>query len=83
MYKKMPEYYEPIEVLDKDIEHCIEMDREEKAVLCGLLREWKPHKIVEIGLAAGGLSDYEMHGNAGVRRFYINEYRFSVFRYRT
>lgn len=50
----MPEYYEPIEVLDNDIEHCIEMDREEKAVLCGLLREWKPHKIVEIGLAAGG-----------------------------
>lgn len=52
MHKNL--YYEPVQILgylecDKS-----EMDDEQLAFLCGLIKQYRPKKIVEVGVAAGG-----------------------------
>lgn len=54
MYKQMPEYYEPYDLVKRYTDFHIEMSREEGAVLCGLIKEHCPKKIVEVGVSAGG-----------------------------
>ena len=64
--------------------HEPEMSEAESAFLCGLLRQYQPHKIMEVGLAAGGTSaiilqclqmmhqSYEMISVDLSERFYKN-----------
>ena len=47
-------YYEPAEILKTLHCHVQEMNNEQLGFLCGLIREKKPKKIVEVGVAAGG-----------------------------
>jgi predicted O-methyltransferase YrrM len=47
-------YYEPIEILEKLSCPGAEMSRDQLAFVCGLIREHRPKKIVEVGVAAGG-----------------------------
>ena len=52
-------FYEPRESVLKEIEKIPnepEMSSFESAFLCGLLRKYKPKKILEVGIAAGGTS---------------------------
>lgn len=50
-------YYEPISILDLlQARSKVEMSPRQLAFLCGLIKEYKPQKIVEIGVAAGGTS---------------------------
>ncbi len=57
MFDEVKLYYDPI---DKCKEYCSdistysEMNIEEQAFLCGLLKSKQPHNILEIGVAAGG-----------------------------
>lgn len=50
-------YYEPVKILNclmDDDGYGPEMDETQLAFLCGLIREHRPQKIVEVGVAAGG-----------------------------
>lgn len=48
-------FYDPIEILRGQIDFSkIEMTKRQLAFLCGLIKEHRPMKIVEIGIAAGG-----------------------------
>lgn len=59
-----------------------EMTEFESAFLCGMLREFKPHKILEVGIAGGGTTaiimqcmeilgeDYELHSVDIADKFY-------------
>ena len=51
--KHVEGYYEPIDKLSNEIAKNAEMTRDEMAFLCGLIKESKPSKIVEVGVAAG------------------------------
>lgn len=53
MYKKVEAFYEPENILDLLSERCSEMTRDQRAFLGGLIKEKKPKKIVEVGVAAG------------------------------
>ena len=48
------EYYDAYEEVTKIDDFYMEMSREDAGVLCGLIREFAPKKIMEIGVAAGG-----------------------------
>lgn len=75
MYEKVEGYYLPREeLLQSGIEFIPEMTEYESAFLCGLLKKYKPRKIVEVGVARGGttsiivkcmqcleIDNYEMH----------------------
>lgn len=53
MYKTVEPFYEPI--LDREgVQLFSEMTKEQTGFLCGLIKEKKPKKIVEVGVAAGG-----------------------------
>lgn len=47
-------FYEPLEIREKLTEKRAEMSDLQLAMLCGLMKEYKPEKIVEVGAAAGG-----------------------------
>lgn len=50
-------FYEPVRLFDcleEDDGYGSEMDETQLAFLCGLIRRYKPQKIVEVGVAAGG-----------------------------
>lgn len=47
-------YYEPEKILDSFQHQKSEMNHEQLAFLCGLIKEKRPKKIVEVGVAAGG-----------------------------
>lgn len=47
-------YYEPAEILNRFAGTTTEMSKRELAFLCGLIKQYRPEKIVEIGVAAGG-----------------------------
>lgn len=51
-YQKVEEYYDPIEILQKGIKS--EMQAEQHAFLCGLIKEKRPKKILELGVSGGG-----------------------------
>lgn len=50
-------YCEPIEILDR-LRGNSEMSRKDLGFLCGLIKKYKPKKIVEIGVAGGHNSSY-------------------------
>lgn len=54
MIKKVIEYYEAYEEVLKIENFHMELGKEDAGVLCGLIREYKPRNIVEVGVAAGG-----------------------------
>lgn len=54
MINEMMKYKEPLEIRKKMSEDAAEMTEEQLSILCGLIKEYKPNKIVEIGVAAGG-----------------------------
>lgn len=54
MYKKVPEYYEAYDLLMQKPDFYIEMTRKEGGILCGMIQKYRPHKIYELGVAAGG-----------------------------
>ena len=54
MYKKMPEYYEPYEEVSNFSNFYMELSKYDAGVICGLLRKYRPKKILEIGVSAGG-----------------------------
>ncbi len=48
-------FYEPLQILEIfSDEYQIEMSDMQSAFLCGLIRQYKPKKMVEIGVASGG-----------------------------
>ena len=53
-YLSVNPYMEPVHIAGKDITDHTEMTVSEMGFLCGLLRDKKPEKIVELGVAAGG-----------------------------
>lgn len=54
MIKDIEEYREPLKIRKRLSEDGAEMTKEQLSVLCGLIKEYQPSKIVEIGVAAGG-----------------------------
>lgn len=55
-------FYKPIEILTSlDNKHSSEMSEWELAFVCGLIKEHKPKKILEIGVAAGGTTAVVMN----------------------
>lgn len=52
--KKISQYYEAYDLLLTYPDFYIEMSRAEGGMLCGLIQEYRPHNIYEIGVAAGG-----------------------------
>ena len=54
-YSKVEPYYVPVGVWKTDeIKGISEMTREQSGFLCGLIRDHKPEKILELGVASGG-----------------------------
>lgn len=48
-------FYEPVVILDQlTSEYSAEMSNDQLAFLCGLIEEYRPNKIVEVGVSAGG-----------------------------
>lgn len=47
-------YEEPLTIIESLSEKRVEMSRLQSAMLCGLIKEYRPLKIVEVGVAAGG-----------------------------
>lgn len=47
-------YTEPEKILEKTSERYCEMTKAEHGFLCGMIRRFVPHKVVEIGIAGGG-----------------------------
>lgn len=59
MYKAIVPFEEPssiLELLDGGGDRVTEMIDSERGFLCGLIRDFKPKKIVEVGVAEGGTS---------------------------
>ena len=54
MYNEIELYMEPESILDKTEEAYCEISSAEHGFICGLLRKYQPHKIVEVGVAGGG-----------------------------
>lgn len=57
MFKHIEPWLEPADILQSLPNHgASEMTLMERGFLCGLLREKHPHKVLEVGVAAGGTS---------------------------
>lgn len=55
MHSNIEMFYEPIKILDQLSDgYRAEMSENQLAFLCGLIKQRKPEKIVEIGVSAGG-----------------------------
>lgn len=54
MYNTVDSYYRPIEIINKMETPYVEMDKKEHGFICGLIREYKPQKVLEVGVAGGG-----------------------------
>lgn len=56
MTKNTELFYAPIKIINRltDNEYGSEMSERQLAFLCGLIKKYKPQKIVEVGVAAGG-----------------------------
>lgn len=55
MISNIEPFFEPVNILKQlSGEYTAEMSEEQSAFLCGLLKKYRPNKIVEIGVAAGG-----------------------------
>ena len=56
MYRIIEPYMEPIDIFEKIGERKSELSDEELGFICGLVRDNRPQKIVEVGVSAGGTS---------------------------
>lgn len=56
MYKTIESYLDPIDIFEKIGERKSELPDEELGFICGLIRDYRPKKIVEVGVSAGGTS---------------------------
>lgn len=54
MYNQIELYMEPEIILDKMEDAYCEITTAEHGFICGLLKKYQPHKIVEVGVAGGG-----------------------------
>lgn len=54
MIRKIQLFYEPLEIKKSLSSSGAEMSEWQSAFLCGLIKEYKPMKILEVGVAAGG-----------------------------
>jgi len=54
MYIKKPIYCEPYDYVNSLPDFDIHMSKEDAISICGLIREYRPKKIVELGVLAGG-----------------------------
>ncbi|MFG6346914.1 MAG: class I SAM-dependent methyltransferase [Lachnospiraceae bacterium] len=85
MYKQVDLYMEPRHILNYMQEDFCEMSIKEHGFLCGLLKRYHPHKVVEVGVAGGATTAVIMkcleliHSDAEVysidlnRQYYRNE----------
>ena len=62
MYEKVKMYNEPHAIVNQMEDCYCEMQPNEHGILCGLLREFMPRKIVEIGVAGGGYNRCNYEG---------------------
>ena len=53
MYNQIELYMEPEIILDKMEDAYCEITTAEHGFICGLLKKYQPHKIVEVGVAGG------------------------------
>lgn len=61
MYKSIDLFYEPRTIIMPKIDAPKgepEMSEFESAFLCGIIKKFKPYKIVEVGIAGGGDYSY-------------------------
>lgn len=56
MYQIVENWYDPIDNIDNVEQYHPEMTRWESGFLCGLIKKYRPKKVVEIGTAEGGTS---------------------------
>ena len=61
MYRKVTSYAEPREILEKTQEKYCEMSVEDHGFLCGLIKQFLPLKVVEVGIAGGGTTAVVMN----------------------
>ena len=54
MYNTVESYYRPAEIMDKMEIPYVEMSQEEHGFICGLIRDHRPKKVLEVGVAGGG-----------------------------
>lgn len=54
MYKSVKVFEEPRSILEKMSEPYVEMSSADHSFLCGLIKEYRPKKVVEVGVAGGG-----------------------------
>lgn len=54
MYSIVEGYYRPAEIINKMEEPYVEMNEKEHGFICGLIRDHRPQKVVEVGVAGGG-----------------------------
>ncbi len=55
MYRQIELYKTPRDILQKTSESYCEMTAEEHGFLCGLIKTFCPKKVVEVGVAGGGI----------------------------
>ncbi len=54
MYNIVEGYYKPIEIINKMETPYVEMSEKEHGFICGLIRDHRPKKVLEVGVAGGG-----------------------------
>lgn len=54
MFIEIEPYFEPIEIFNKIGERKTELEDDSLGFICGMIRKYKPKKIVEVGVSAGG-----------------------------
>nr|MCR5502227.1 hypothetical protein [Lachnospiraceae bacterium] len=61
MYHRVELFADPLKILDRQDRKHAEMSDFDHAFLCGLIKEKRPKKILEIGVAWGGTTTVIMH----------------------
>lgn len=56
LFFEIEPYCEPINIFEKIGERKTELSNDSLSFICGVIKENKPHKIVEVGVSAGGTS---------------------------
>lgn len=74
MYKTVEPFYEPILDGEKCLSHRSEMSNEQIGFLCGLIKEKRPKKIIEVGVAAGGTTSVILNCIEKLNLFYTKLY---------
>lgn len=94
LYYEVEPYYEPGKRLKKCINPKCEMSDDDWGFICGLLKMFKPHTIVEVGIAEGGtsilldlcmqmlgLEEYSISSVEKSERYYFDKDKISGYEY--